>query len=62
VPCKNSNDGTADLRDTTGLLPDIDQTRRIFLFLDAMHIFQSQAFIPHDTVIGTAMEQRMVNA
>jgi hypothetical protein len=40
----------------------ISITRDAFFFPVAMHIFRSQAFIPHDTVIDTAMEQRMVNA
>jgi hypothetical protein len=45
----------------TGLLPDHDQTRRIFLMWGAMHIFRSHAFNLHDFVIETAMERRMVN-
>jgi hypothetical protein len=48
-------------RDTTGLLPDLDQTRRIFLMWDAMHIFRSHAFTLRDVVIEAAMEQRLVN-
>jgi hypothetical protein len=47
-------------RDTTGLLPDIDQTRRIFLALDVMHLFRSHVFIPHGVPIEAIMEQRMV--
>jgi hypothetical protein len=31
-------------RSATGLLPDLDQARRIFLSLSAMHIFRSHAF------------------
>jgi hypothetical protein len=44
-------------RDTTGLLPDLDQTRRIFLMGDAMQIFRSHAFTLHDVVIEAAKEQ-----
>jgi hypothetical protein len=44
-------------RDSTGLLPDLDQTRRIFLMWDTMHIFRSHAFTLHDVVIEAAMEQ-----
>jgi len=44
-------------RDTTGLLPDIDQTRRIFLVWRAMHIFRSHAFALHDGVIEAAVAQ-----
>jgi len=44
-------------RDTTGLLPDLDQTRRIFLMGDAMHIFRSHAFTLRDVVIVAVMEQ-----
>jgi hypothetical protein len=43
-------------RDATGLLPDLDQTRRIFLWLGAMHIFRSHALNLHDVVIEAAME------
>jgi hypothetical protein len=44
-------------RAATGLLPDTDQTRRIFLWLSALHIFRSRAFNLHDVVIEAAMER-----
>jgi len=44
-------------RDTTGLLLDLDQTRRIFLMWSAMHICRSHAFTLHDVVIEATMEQ-----
>jgi hypothetical protein len=44
-------------RAATGLLPDLDLMRRIFLWLGAMHIFRSHAFALHDVVIKTAMER-----
>jgi hypothetical protein len=44
-------------RDATGLLPDLDQTRRIFLMWGALHIFRSYAFNLHDVVIEAAMER-----
>jgi len=44
-------------RYATGLLPDLDQARRIFLMWGAMHIFRSLAFNLHDVVIEAAMEQ-----
>jgi hypothetical protein len=42
-------------RDATGLLPDIDQTRCIFLIRPAMHILRSHAFFPHGVVIDITM-------
>jgi len=44
-------------RGATGLLPDIDQARRIFLMQLAMYIFRSHAFFPHDVVIEIAIGQ-----
>jgi hypothetical protein len=44
-------------RYATGLLPDLDQARRIFLMWGAMHIFRSYAFDLHDVVIEAAMER-----
>jgi hypothetical protein len=42
-------------RATTGLLPDLHATQRIFLCRRAMHIFRSHAFNPHEVAIEAAM-------
>jgi hypothetical protein len=44
-------------RGATGLLPDIDQARRIFLMRLGMLIFRSHAFFLHDVVIEIAIGQ-----
>ena len=49
-------------RSTTGLLPERDQARSIFVMRAAMHIFRSRAFFLHGGVIEAAMAQGMVNA
>jgi len=56
-PAKIAMRALRTYRDTTGLLPDIDQTRRIFLVWRAMHIFRSHAFALHDGVIEAAVAQ-----
>jgi hypothetical protein len=61
-PAKIAMRALRTYRDTTGLLPDIDQTRRIFLVWGAMHLFRSHSFIPAAVPIEAIMEQRMVNA
>ena len=41
----------------TGLLPDIEPPRRIFLWLHVMHNFWSEAFKLHGVVMLAAVER-----
>jgi hypothetical protein len=41
----------------TGLLPDIEPPRRIFLWLHVMHNFWSEAFKLHGVVMLAAIER-----
>jgi len=48
-------------RAATGLLPDLDRTRRIFLMWGTMHIFRSHAFTLARRRDRGGMERWMVN-
>jgi hypothetical protein len=44
-------------RDATGLLQDLDQTRRIFLWPGALHIFRSRALQTARPLVEVTMER-----